>query len=64
MVDENCPDDDGLRFVRQALEREQISLGRAAEILGITREQMREKARAWARRDTESQDGSPCASDS
>jgi predicted HTH domain antitoxin len=34
--------------VRQALEREHISLGRAAEILGITREEMRKQAREWA----------------
>ena len=36
------------RLVRQALEREHISLGRAAEILGITREEMRKQAREWA----------------
>jgi Zn-dependent peptidase ImmA (M78 family)/DNA-binding XRE family transcriptional regulator len=35
------------RLVRQALEREQISLGRAAEILGLTREEMRKQAREW-----------------
>lgn len=34
-------------FVRQALEREEISLGRAAEILGLSREEMREQVRAW-----------------
>ncbi len=36
------------RLVRQALEQEHISLGRAAEILGLTREKMREQAREWA----------------
>jgi len=36
------------RLVRQALEQEHISLGRAAEILGITREEMRKQAREWA----------------
>ena len=36
------------RLVRQALEEEHISLGRAAEILGITREAMRKQAREWA----------------
>ena len=36
------------RLVRQALERGRISLGRAAEILGITREAMRTQAREWA----------------
>jgi len=35
------------RLVRQALERELISLGRAAEILGFTREEMRKQAREW-----------------
>ena len=35
------------RLVRQALEQEQISLGRAAEILGVTREEMRRQAREW-----------------
>ena len=49
MANENFPDDEILRRVRKALEREEISLGRAAEILGITREQMRDQARAWAR---------------
>lgn len=34
-------------LVKQALEREEISLGRAAEILGLSREEMREQARAW-----------------
>ncbi len=37
-----------LRLVRQALEQEHISLGRAAEILGLTREEMRKQAREWA----------------
>lgn len=36
------------RLVRQALEQERISLGRAAEILGLTREGMRRQAREWA----------------
>ena len=36
------------RLVRQALERGRISLGRAAEIQGITREAMRKQARDWA----------------
>ncbi len=35
------------RLVRQALEREHISLGRAAEILGLTREEMRKQGREW-----------------
>ena len=37
-----------LRLVRQALEQERISLGRAAEILGLHREEMRRYAREWA----------------
>ncbi len=36
------------RLVRQAVEQEHISLGRAAEILGLTREEMRKQAREWA----------------
>ncbi len=36
------------RLVRQALEEERISLGRAAEILGLTRDEMRQKTREWA----------------
>ncbi len=36
-----------LRLVRQALEQEHISLGRAAEILGLSREEMRRYAREW-----------------
>ena len=36
-----------LRLVRQALEQEYISLGRAAEILGLSREEMRKYAREW-----------------
>ena len=36
------------RLVRQALERGRISLGRAAEILEITREAMRKQTREWA----------------
>ena len=35
--------------VRQALEQGHISLGRAAEILGLSREEMRRYAREWAR---------------
>ena len=37
------------RLVRRAVEGEHISLGRAAEILGFSREEMRKQARAWAR---------------
>ena len=37
------------RLVRRAVEERRISLGRAAEILGLTREEMRKQARAWAR---------------
>ena len=37
------------RLVRRALEEEHISLGRAAEILGLTRDEMRIQAREWAR---------------
>lgn len=36
-------------LVRRALERERISLGRAAEILRLTRNEMRAQAREWAR---------------
>ncbi len=36
-------------LVRQALEMEYISLGRAAEILGLSREEMRRYLREWAR---------------
>ena len=36
-----------LRLVRQALEQEHISLGRAAEILGLSREKMRKYVREW-----------------
>ena len=35
------------RLVRRALEEERISLGRAAEILGVTRDEMRKQARRW-----------------
>ena len=35
------------RLVRRALEAERISLGRAAEILGVTRDEMRKQAREW-----------------
>ena len=36
------------RLVRRALEDELISVGRAAEILGLTRDEMRKQAREWA----------------
>ena len=36
------------RLVRRAVEGQRVSLGRAAEILGLTREEMRRQARAWA----------------
>ena len=36
------------RLVRQALEGRRISLGRAAEILGVSREAMRKQAREWS----------------
>ena len=36
------------RLVRQAVEERRISLGRAAEILGLTRDEMRQQARQWA----------------
>ena len=36
------------RLVRRALEREHLSLGRAAEILRLTRDEMRTQAREWA----------------
>ena len=35
-------------LVRRALEGERISLARAAEILGVTRDEMRQRAREWA----------------
>lgn len=35
------------RLVRKAVEREHISLGRAAEILRLSREEMRKQAREW-----------------
>ena len=35
-------------LVRQALEEERISQGRAAKILGLGREEMRQRAREWA----------------
>lgn len=38
-----------LRLVRQALEQERISLGRAAEILGLHREEMRRYTREWVK---------------
>ena len=36
------------RLVRRALEEGRISLGRAAEIVGLTRDEMRQQARQWA----------------
>ena len=36
------------RLVRQALEEERISQGRAAEILGLSREEMRQQTRGWS----------------
>ena len=36
------------RLVRRAVEEQRVSLGRAAEILGLAREEMRKQARAWA----------------
>jgi len=35
------------RLVRRALQEEHISLGRSAEILGLSREQMRQRVREW-----------------
>ena len=43
------PEDRLPRLVRLAVEERRISLGHAAEILGLTREEMRKQARAWAR---------------
>ena len=43
------PEDRLPRLVRRAVEEQRISLGRAAEILGLTREEMRKQAREWAR---------------
>lgn len=40
-------DDRLSRLVRRALEKQRISLGRAAEILGLSREDMRKQARGW-----------------
>ena len=37
------------RLVRRALEEQRISLGRAAEILGVTRDEMRKQAREWVK---------------
>ena len=37
------------RLVRQAIEQGHVSIGRASEILGLTREEMRSQAREWAR---------------
>ena len=34
-------------LVRQALDQEYISLGRAAEVLGLSREEMRRYLREW-----------------
>ena len=36
------------RLVRRAIEEERISLGRAAEILRLTRDEMRTRAREWS----------------
>ena len=36
------------RLVREALEQGHLSIGRAAEILGLTREEMRSQIREWA----------------
>ena len=36
------------RLVREALEQGYLSIGRAAEILGLTREEMRSQVREWA----------------
>ena len=36
------------RLVRRAVEKERISLGRAAEILGLTRDEMRQQSHQWA----------------
>ena len=36
------------RLVRRAIEEERISLGRAAEILRLTRDEMRTRARDWS----------------
>ena len=41
-------DDRLSRLVRRALEEERISVGRAAEILGVSRDEMRKQAREWA----------------
>ena len=35
------------RLVRRALQEQHISLGRSAEILGLSREQMRQRVREW-----------------
>ena len=35
------------RLVRQAFEKEVISIGRAGEMLGLSLEEMRALARAW-----------------
>ncbi len=43
------PEDHLPQLVRRAVEERRISLGRAAEILRLTREEMRKQARAWAR---------------
>ena len=48
LSEHDCIEDRLSRLVRRALEEEHISLGRAAEILGLTRDEMRQKAREWA----------------
>ena len=49
-LNQQLPQDELARragLVRQALEQEHISLGRAAEILGLSREEMRKYVREW-----------------
>ena len=49
-LNQQLPQDEFARragLVRQALEQEHISLGRAAEILGLSREEMRKYVREW-----------------
>ncbi len=44
----DCIEDRLSRLVRRALEEEHISLGRAADVLGLTRDEMRAQSREWA----------------
>ena len=44
----DCVEDRLSGLVRQGLEKERISQGRAAEILRITREEMRQRVREWS----------------